>query len=575
MSSDHVWHPLLADVANLGDVFATRPPGDPPLQGADLHAWRNAVQTLQRHLDIAELRARLLYAEGRPSRPAVKSIIDRARTTRAFSSSLAWVDAFAERRPRARLPAPLDDDVGVSNVTVAGNGGSFVEPAPGMSVLVVVGGVWKLNGTLQQDKRSALFPDGTSVRLRQALYLPSKEVAASRLPVRLDLITLEGAWTVDTAAPSVPTGGTQRWPANTLGHAVVPGFEPLERVAVVQGMFAYFGVVFGPGPRNNTIVARVYKPGPGVADVTVPLKQVVRAPYALHGGLPPPPRRAPDIRGHLVHLTRRDLDGKSSPETLTDAQLDQLIDAWNAMDGPTPRTNTRTVGFDMLEYVRDPTVVRPRPASYENQYGSDRNADVVPVPDDRREEVKHELRKWLGAGVAHVFGFTRKKTKFTEATGVVTGVFIDTDDSLVFVVRYRQTGSVGINYNIVSGRYDIDINTRDIDPAAANVINNYDEIGRGMRANWSFSQNVVQAFAASQAKVRIPNGGSMPFLRRLFPTPNGDSPTVCLRTRPPPIGARTAPCPSMIAPPMGRRKNTIFHPQHFLDPHWGAETSVA
>lgn len=148
-------------------------------------------------------------------------------------------------------------------------------------------------------------------------------------------------------------------------------------------------------------------------------------------------------------------------------------------------------------------VISRRPVAFEDQHGSNTVVTVKKIEGRRKEEVKHELRKWLGAGVSHMFMFARSDKRYTLATGVVTGVFVNTQDEIVFAVRYAQTGSVNTNYHVVASRYDLDVNTTDVDPNIAQAVNTYDEIGKQMMKAWSKEVDVINANVGDPVRVRV------------------------------------------------------------------------
>lgn len=358
--TDHVIHPFLCAVADLQDTFSVRPPG-PPLVGDDLLRWQAAAHDFRRFVDVRELRTRLLYAGGRPSAKVVRSIIDRPVGTRSFATAKQWLADFAKRRQFKRILASLAFATGLGT-GIVGNGTDSLPPVAGCLVLVYTD-TWS-NPQILLGNPGA-FSTATQPHLRDDLYLPDGDVPAMHKPLSLardDL--LPGAWTrCDVAVLNLPVL-IPAWPDDTTDAVASPPFSLLERVAVVIGGVAFFGVVIcSVGSRFKV---RVHDP-PNSRDVEALAKNIKRAPFALHGGKPPPPRTSPDVRERVIYLTRRDIDGAVSPffATLTDGFLDSMFALWNTFDAVSTgtevtRRKSRTVGFDMLEYAKAPTVERRR-----------------------------------------------------------------------------------------------------------------------------------------------------------------------------------------------------------------------
>lgn len=299
------------------------------------------------------------------------------------------------------------------------------------------------------------------------------------------------------APPPAPT-----WPAAAPdGAEASPPFEKLQRVAACDGGFAFFGVVV---KRNDDgrIIVRVHDPLAvnGVRNMVARAENVVAAPYALHDGLPPPPRSCDAVNSLALHLTRRDLDGRVGPEAarLTDNAIKEMFDYWNALDASpdgNDRANSRTIGFDMVQHLAGARNV-PRPAEFEAETRSSANTAVVRVTRRYVTELAHELRKWLGAPVSLMFRDERSERRFTRACGTVRGIFINTKGEVVYAVHLAQERP-RLAVHAISTRFDIDVHTRDATDAEGAQINNYAVYGNSdIKKGYDFKKDVKDSYAA-------------------------------------------------------------------------------
>lgn len=490
MPGEHVIGPFLCDVAGLHDLFACAPPGK-KLVGATLQKWNMSVVAFRSAVDVTELRARLLYTAGRPSVEAYRKFILRARFTRSFESACKWLEDFANSTPVGRLAPPRDTSLGV-----------FFLPTQDVTARVAVyrqGKSWEIATVVQG--LNVKFQDDTPMTLGEYRLLSDLHAQRARLPVRLDLVSLDGAWTY-VANPQPPQAPQQQpqpqtWPPSLpAGFQDAHGFKANERIAAFQGETVSFGIAVGPAAEPNKVRVVIWN-GVNQVNATRLLTNVVRAPYGLHNGHPPPPRMAPDTINRVT-LTRRDISGESACQA-TEADLNALITTWDGLQRP-------CVGFDMEQYLGERNVNGAlHSAEKYLQYilPRTRRRDVLcPIPPDRRAELKHEMRKWIGAGVSMLFAVKNQRKSCTRYTGVVSGVFLNREKHVVYVVRFKQGGDPNKTYLLVMGRYELNLVTQEEPKATADVDNQFLLYGDDtQRSDYDFNREVKDKYDASKRNV--------------------------------------------------------------------------